>query len=195
MQKRTPEHPIASIFLDRWSPRAFSPVPMAQADLLSVLEAARWAPSAYNHQPWRFVYALRDDAHWQGFLDLLVPFNEGWAKHASALIFVLSDTLMESAANQEPSPSRSHSFDTGAAWAQLALQATQLGYQARGMAGVDFEKAQLHLNVPGRYRIEMAVALGKSSDPAILPDEFQKGAEENLRRPVHEIAHAGTFAV
>jgi nitroreductase len=193
MNIRNSDHPIDPIFLERWSPRAFNAKAMTEADLFTVLEAARWAPSAYNYQPWRFVYALRGDAHWQDFLALLVPFNAGWARHASALIFVLSDRLMQSDDNSEPSPSRSHSFDAGASWAQLALQAVRLGYQARGMAGIEFGRSQEHLNVPDRFRIEMAVAVGRSSDPARLPDELLKREHENQRRPVHEIAFPGSF--
>jgi len=191
MNTRIPDHPIDPIFQERWSPRAFDGEPMAQADLLTVLEAARWAPSAYNYQPWRFVYAHRGDARWSDFVDLLVPFNVGWAQHASALIFVLSDTLME--LGDEATPAHSHSFDAGAAWAQLALQAGRMGYQARGMAGIDFAKARAELNVPDRYRVEMAIALGRPTAPTELADEFHKRDDESLRHPVLEFAFAGSF--
>jgi nitroreductase len=193
MTERNPGHPIDPIFLERWSPRAFDAQTMPEADLLTLIEAARWAPSAYNYQPWRFLYARRDDAHWQGFLNLLVPFNMGWAQHASALIFVLSDRLMGGSDPSELSPSHSHSFDAGAAWAQLALQAVRLGYHARGMAGVDFDRAREHLNVPERFRIEIAIAVGRRADPARLPDALQKHEHPTQRRPVHEIAFAGAF--
>ena len=92
MTERLADHPIDPLFLARWSPRAYDGQPMPEADLLRILEAARWAPSAYNYQPWRFLYARRDDAHWTEFVSLLVPMNRDWAQHASALIFVLSDT-------------------------------------------------------------------------------------------------------
>ena len=193
MPNRTPDHPIDAIFKDRWSPRAFRGEAMPQADLLTVLEAARWAPSAYNYQPWRFVYAHRGDAQWQSFVDLLAPFNAGWAQHASVLTFVLSDTLMHGADPTQLSPSHSHSFDTGAAWAQLALQAGRLGYQARGMAGIDFARTRDYLGVPDRYRVEMAIAIGHPADPQSLPKELHKGAYENLRRPIDEIAFVGSF--
>ena len=192
MSTRSPDHPIDTIFQDRWSPRAFDGETLPQADLLTMLEAARWAPSAYNYQPWRFVYAHRGDAKWQSFVDLLVPFNAGWAQHASALIFVLSDTMMEHGG--APSPAHSHSFDAGAAWAQLALQAGRLGYQARGMAGIDFDRTRDHLNVPDRYRVEMAIAIGRPADPQNLPDDLRKGDNENNRRPIDQIAFAGSFS-
>ena len=109
MTDRQPDFPIDPIFHTRWSPRAFAPEPMPETDLLRALEAARWAPSAYNVQPWRFVYALRGDAFWERFLDVLVPFNRSWAANASALVFVVSDTLLRY--EGELSPSRSHAFD------------------------------------------------------------------------------------
>lgn len=127
---RTSEYPVDEIFLNRWSPRAYDASAMDEADLFSILEAARWAPSAYNLQPWRFLYSLREDAHWNHYLTLLDPFNANWAQHASALIFVLSNSVQPGNDNHPDSPSRTHSFDAGAAWAQLALQATFLGYQA-----------------------------------------------------------------
>lgn len=187
MSERHPDYPIDPIFVQRWSPRAYDSKPMPHADLLTLIEAARWAPSAYNYQPWRFLYAHREDAHWPGFLDLLVPFNIDWAQHASALIFVLSDTLMGD------DPAHSHSFDAGAAWAQLALQANRLGYHARGMAGIDFERARAHLQVPARFRIEMAIAVGTRTDPEKLPLPLQKHEQPTPRRPVREIAFAGAF--
>ncbi len=196
MNERNPDHPIDPLFLARWSPRALVPEPMSEADLLTLLEAARWAPSAFNLQPWRFLYACRDDPHWRGFLDLLVPSNADWAQHASAIIFVLSDTLMPGDDRDHggaPSLSHSHSFDTGAAWAQLALQAIRLGYHTRAMAGVDFDRARTVLNVPDRFRIEIAIAVGRRGDPAGLPDALQAQERFSQRRPVHEIAFAGHF--
>ena len=101
MSTRQPIYPIDPIFLDHWSPRAFDGSSIREDDLLKLIEAARWAPSAFNAQPWRFLYALRDDAKWPVFLDLLIPFNQSWAASASALIFILSDRKMR---NEEGSP-------------------------------------------------------------------------------------------
>ena len=92
---RKAHHPVAPIFLDRWSPRAFDASVMPDADLLTIFEAARWAPSSFNAQPWRFLYAKREDADWERFLGLLIPFNQGWAHSASVLIYILSDSQME----------------------------------------------------------------------------------------------------
>ena len=88
---RTPDYPIHNMFLERWSPRAFTGQPITQQELLTMLEAARWAPSSYNSQPWRFLYALRDTPAWERFLNLLVPLNQTWAKESSALVFLVSN--------------------------------------------------------------------------------------------------------
>jgi len=191
--ERTPDYPIADVFLDRWSPRAFDGSDMPGHDLMTVLEAARWAPSAYNIQPWRFLYAHRGDPHWDGFLAVLDPFNAAWAENASALVFALSDTRITDPQGGGESLSTTHRFDTGAAWAQLALQATMSGYQAHAMAGVDFDKARETLCVPERYAIEIAIALGRQSTPSSLPADLRAREKPSGRLPLAEIAFAGPF--
>ncbi len=191
--ERIPDHPIEPIFLERWSPRAYDATAMPVSDLITILEAARWAPSAYNIQPWRFLYSRRGDDHWQKYLTLLDPFNATWAGQASALVIVLSDTMMPGNGGRPQKTSHTHSFDTGAAWAQLALQATALGYQAHAMAGINFEQSQMKLMVPERYRVEIAIAVGKRTDPSVLPEELQDREHPSQRLSVHEIAFAGSF--
>ncbi len=191
--ERAPDHPIEHIFTERWSPRAYEGVSMPASDLLTILEAARWAPSAFNVQPWRFLYSHRDDVHWQDYLSLLDPFNATWAQNASALVFVLSDTVMPSDDTHPEKLSRTHSFDAGAACAQLALQATSLGYQAHAMAGIHFDQSQAKLMVPQRYRIEIAIAIGKRADRSILPQGLQDRETPSQRLSVDEIAFAGVF--
>lgn len=193
MTGRTPTHAIEPIFLNRWSPRAYDGHAMPTTDLLAIIEAARWAPSAYNIQPWRFVYSQRDDAAWPRHLDLLDPFNAGWAQHAAALVFIASDTLMPGNGGRPDTPSRTHSFDAGAAWAQLALQATALGYQAHAMAGVDFDKAHDRLAIPPRFRVEVAVALGNRADPSVLPEDLRERETPSQRLPLGAIAFPGSF--
>lgn len=191
---RAPAHPIDPLFIERWSPRAFDASAIPQGDLDSILEAARWAPSAFNYQPWRFLYAHRDGADWQAFLNLLLPFNQGWAHNAAVLIFILSDRLMDHGNGSEAKPSHSHSFDAGAAWALLALQATRLGYHAHGMTGVDLDAARTALNVPDRFRIEAAVAIGRRGDAAILPEALQAREQPSDRKPMADFAYEGRFA-
>ncbi len=193
MADRRPDHPIDPLFLERWSPRAFDESQMPEEDLLSLFEAARWAPSAFNSQPWRFLYALRGEADWERFLGLLIPWNQSWARSGSALIYILSDTLPFTDKAGEPATSRTHSYDSGAAWACLALQATRLGYQAHGMSGVDFERASEELAVPDRYRIEAAAVVGRIGDPSTLPEKLRARETPSGRKAVGETAFRGSF--
>lgn len=191
MNTRTTDTGLDPIFLNRWSPRAFDGSAMPDAELRTILEAARWAPSAFNYQPWRFLYAMHGDANWETFLSLLIPFNQSWAGNASVLLFIVTDTLQEGP--DGPTPLHSHSFDAGAAWAQLGLQAVSLGYHAHGMTGLDFDKARQTLQVPDRFRIEAAVAIGKKADPGVLPEQMRDREVPSGRKPIEEIVHAGPF--
>ena len=189
---RSAAHPIDPLFTERWSPRAFDGSAIPQADLNTILEAARWAPSAFNYQPWRFLYAHRGTELWDGLLTLLVPFNWNWAQHASVLLFILSDTLIDQA-NGAPKPLHSHSFDAGAAWAYLALQATRLGYHAHGMTGIDFDAARETLDIPSRFHIDAAVAIGRRGDPSRLPEALQQRERPSGRKPVEEFSFDRKF--
>ena len=191
MTVRNPEHSIEPLFTERWSPRAFDGSAVPEADLLTMLEAARWAPSSYNVQPWRLLYAIRGGADWDRFQGLLVPFNQSWAKDAGALVFFVSDSLMEMGGNIQES--HTHSFDTGSAWMQLALQATRMGYHTHGMSGVDFARATAELGVPERFRVEAAAVIGRIGDPATLPDQLREREAPSDRKPLAEIAYPGNF--
>ena len=191
---RVADHPIDSLFLQRWSPRAFTGEAIPEAELATLFEAARWAPSAYNSQPWRFLYARRDTPHWEKFLGLLVPFNQSWANRAAALAILVSKTEFQPPGADQPAPLRSHSLDAGAAWAYLALQATRSGWHAHGMAGFDAERAAVELNVLAGYRVEIAIAIGRLGDKAILPDALQAREQPSGRKPVAEFAFEGSFA-
>jgi nitroreductase len=192
MTDRKTDTALDPLFLDRWSPRAFDGSAISDADLHTILDAARWAPSAFNYQPWRILYSVRDDANWETFLSLLIPFNQGWAQNASALVVFVSDTLMQGP--QGSSESHSHSFDTGAAWAQLGLQAVKLGFHAHGMTGIDFDKIREKLNVPPHFRIEAAAAIGRKADPSVLPEGLRAKEVPSDRKALGEIAFAGPFA-
>ena len=191
---RTADHPIDPLFLERWSPRAFTGEAISEADLMTMFEAARWAPSSYNSQPWKLLYARRDTPHWEKFLGLLNEFNRSWAQRAGVLIVIVSNSVMRPPGADKDVPSHSHSFDTGAAWASLALQATRSGFQAHGMVGFDIDRAFAELNVPAGYRVEAAIAIGKVGDKSILPEAMRAREVPNTRKPLAEVVSEGGFA-
>jgi nitroreductase len=193
--ERKPDHDIDPLFLARWSPRAFDGSAIGEGEINSLFEAARWAPSAFNVQPWRFHYARRDTPEWEPFLGGLIPFNRSWAQSASLLIYVLSDTLAPAKAGAEPQLSHSHSFDAGAAWAHLALQATRMGLFAHGMTGLDLQEVRRVLNAPTRFRIEAAIAVGRLGDKSILSESLQAREGPSGRKPIAEFVSEGGFSV
>jgi nitroreductase len=192
---RTAEHDVDPMFLERWSPRAFTAEPMPQDLLMSLLEAARWAPSAFNGQPWRFVYAHRDTPQWEPLFATLIPYNQAWVKRASVLMYLVSDRFRRTP-GKEPVPVASHSFDAGAAWACLALQASRIGWAAHGMAGFDPKAAYEALGVPeAEYRVEAAIAVGRPTDAEVLEEPYRSRETPSPRRPVGEFASEGRFRV
>jgi len=188
---RTSDRPIAPAILDRWSPRAFDDSAIDEATLLTLIEAARWAPSAYNAQPWRFVYGLRGTEAFDALVSALLPFNAAWAEKAGALVYVLSDKLITPPGKTEAVPSGTHGFDAGAAWGYFALQATLHGLHTHAMAGFDPARAAEVIGSGDRYQIHAAVAVGRIGDPASLPAALQAREDPSDRRPLSEIALAG----
>lgn len=187
--KRNSDYPIDPLFLDRWSSRAMSGEPISEAALKTLLEAARWAPSAFNAQPWRLLYAHRDTPQWTAFFGLLNERNQVWCRHAAALVLFVSEKV-NSATGQ---PSITHSFDTGAAYENLALQGTLMGLVMHCMQGFDYERARTELRVPDSYRVEAMCAVGKPGDPGKLPPALQERESPNARKPLAEIAREGAF--
>jgi len=192
---RVADYPIDPQFTERWSPRAFSGESIPKETLLSFFEAARWAPSAYNSQPWRFLYARRDTPNWERYLSLLIEFNRNWAQHASALVIVISKTTFTAPGASEESPALWHTFDTGSAWGYLALQASLSGWHTHGMAGFDQELARKELNIPEGYAVHAAVAIGKLGDKSILPEYLQGREVPSPRQTVAQIAAEGDFSL
>lgn len=191
--KRTAEYPIDPQFLERWSPRAFTGEATTERDLLTLLEAARWAPSSYNSQPWRFIYARKGTDAWDRFLGLLNEFNRSWAQNAGALIILVSKTTMLPPGADKEIPAYSHSLDAGAAWANLALQASKLGLAAHAMVGFDMARTVTELGIPTGYHVEAAIAVGKPGDPSILPEALRARETPNGREPLSKIASEGKF--
>lgn len=181
------------IFVDRWSPRGFSTDAITADELNTLFDAARWAPSASNTQPWRFLYALRGQAAFETFVSTLVEFNQIWARHAAALVYVLSKTSFVPPGKSEPVFSRSHSFDAGAAWANFANQAALSGWVAHGMGGFDRDAARKALGVPDGFELEIAVAVGRKGDGAHLSEALRQREQPSDRLAVSEIAASGAF--
>ncbi|MDP9651381.1 nitroreductase family protein [Paraburkholderia caledonica] len=190
---RTAEHPIDRQFLERWSPRAFTQDTIPESALQTFLEAARWAPSSYNSQPWRFVYARRGTEHWTRFLGFLNEFNRGWAQHAAAILIVLSKRTFAPPGATDAVALASHSFDTGAAWGYLALQASLSGWKAHGLAGIERDHIRAELAIPEDYAIEAAVAIGRAGDKASLLEALQKRETPSPRQPLSSFAAEGQF--
>jgi nitroreductase len=193
MSPRNPSHPINPLFIERWSPRSFREGEVTPQQLNTLFEAARWAPSAFNAQPWRFIYALKGSAAWQDFVGLLVEANQRWAANASALVFVVSKTTFQ-APGKEPVPFGSHAFDTGAAWASLALQAKHDGLATHAMGGFDRVRARELLGVPQGYEFQAAVAIGHQGPADALPDDLRARELPSQREPLERLVADGRFS-
>src|SRR6188472_3266673 len=154
---RQSPYKINPLILHRWSPRSMTGEELDGDTIMSLFEAARWAPSSFNNQPWRFIYTKRTSSDWAKFLDLLVEGNKIWAKDAGVLIVIISRKNFE----YNEKPSITHQFDTGAAWENLALETSVRGIVAHGMQGFDYEKAREDLNIPDSFDILAMIAIGK----------------------------------
>lgn len=188
---RKADHPIDKLFLDRWSPRAMSGEPVSQEELMTLFEAARWAPSSYNNQPCRILYARRDTENWDLFFDLLVEFNQSWAGRAGALLLFVSRTTFE----RNGEPSITHSFDTGAAWASLALQGWIKGLVVHGMQGFDYARARADLNIPEDFQVEAMAAIGRPGKLEDLPAELREREAPSDRRKLDQTICEGKFCL
>jgi nitroreductase len=190
LEHRRADHPIDPLFLRRWSPRSMTGESLSEAELLTLFEAARWAPSTGNEQEWRFLYARRDTPHWQTFFDLLAGGNQVWCKNAALLCVVIA---RKTYSDDDHDPNPVHLYDAGAAWENLALQATVMGLVVHGMAGFDYDKARSALRVPDHYAVAAMFALGRPGDPDQLPPKLRDREKPNTRRPVRESICEGPF--
>jgi flavin reductase (DIM6/NTAB) family NADH-FMN oxidoreductase RutF/nitroreductase len=191
LSPRSSDRDVAAMFLDRWSPRAFASSEIEDETLMSFFEAARWAPSSMNAQPWRFVYVKRGEAGWQQFLDTLSNTNRSWAVQAAALVAFVSKETMEFGGKEVASPT--HSFDTGAAWMSFALQASLSGWHTHGMAGFNADKLRQALAVPGNFAIDAVAAIGKLGDGASLPEHLKAREIPSERNPLAKLVFRGAF--
>lgn len=186
--RRKAAYPIHPLILNRWSPRAMSGDELTDEELFPLFEAARWAPSSYNNQPWRIIIA-RTPADRERFLEFLAPGNRTWCIRAAVLVVVISRNTFE----YNSKPARTHSFDTGAAWENLALEGSRRGLVVHGMQGFDYEKAKQVLGVPDDYTVEAMIAIGKLGDKSLLPEKLQQVEVPSDRKPLAEIVFEGCF--
>jgi len=183
---------VHELIRERWSPRAFSAAPVSRERLNVLLEAARWAPSSMNEQPWRFVLANRraDPEGHARIGSTLVPFNAAWALRAPVLMVVAAKTAF----THNAAPNASAFYDTGQAVALLTLQATALGLAVHQMGGFDRDRARLLLSIPEGYEPVAALALGYPGDPADLSPELRaRETAPRARRPSTEWAYGGRW--
>ena len=186
---RKSDYPVHSLILNRWSPRAMTGEEISDAEWHSLLEAARWAPSSYNAQPWRFLFAKRNTSHWKTFFDLLVDFNKQWCEKAAVLGVSLSRKTFEK--TNKPSPT--HAYDAGAAWENLCLEGTHRGLVVHGMEGFDYQKAKTALHIPDEYEILAMFAIGKKAPKESLPQDLQVKEVVSGRKKISEFAFEGKF--
>jgi nitroreductase len=186
---RKADFPIEHFLLDRWSPRAMSGEEISREELMRLFEAARWAPSSFNAQQWRAIYARRGTEFWQTFFDLLVDANKAWAKNAAVLVVFISRKMFDY--NNEPSIT--HSYDAGAAWENFALQGFQQNLVVHGMEGFDYEQARRELCIPDEFQVEAMAAVGRPGSKDVLTEKLRTRETPNDRRKLAESVFEGPF--
>lgn len=191
--KRVSEWPIDNAFLKRHSPRAFSKEKITESMLLTLLEAARWAPSSLNIQPWRFVYSLRGDQAWNGLISSLRPYNHTSACSASALVVFASNRFNLPEGTEDPVPNPFHVFDTGAAWSCFSIQAAMSDWYVLPMGGFDPAAIAKNIRLPSDYSVHIVAAIGRMLDPSALTTNLGQNDAANNRRPLSETAFLGHF--
>lgn len=185
------DHPVLDVIRERWSPRAFADRPVEPEKLRQVLEAARWAPSSYNAQPWRFILATKDDAAaYDTLLHCLSENNRRWARRAPVLMLTLAHTRFEG----RDRTNRHAWHDVGLAMGQLVLQATALDLYVHQMAGIRPAEARQRYAIPDDYDVVAGAAIGYLGDPATLPENLQqRETKKRSRRPLRESVFADRF--
>lgn len=192
MQKPAPvEWPIHELLRERWSPSAFSDALVPAEVLRSLFEAARWAPSSYNEQPWAYIVAARDDKeNFEKILGVLVEFNIAWAKNAAVLAIAVCE--LNFAGNK--TPNRNAQYDTGAASALLSIEAVSRGLAVHQMAGFDPQTAKQVFGIPEGWEPIAAIAIGYPGDPASLSEELrQRETAPRVRKPIRDFVMTGRW--
>lgn len=176
---------VLPAILERWSPRAFADRDVSPADLKKVFEAARWAPSSYNEQPWRFLVGVRGSTTFDKIGSALMPFNQAWALNAPVLILGVAKTKF----SHNDTANNYAIFDLGAASSFITLQAAALGLATHQMAGFDKAKAREVFSIPDLYEVGSTMALGYQGEPSTLANEQLITGEvaPRTRKPVSEL--------
>lgn len=186
-QYRQPEQAVDPAFLNRWSPRAFKSDPLPSELLLTVLEAAKWAPSASNEQPWRYIVARTPDTLAK-FYTFINPGNLEWCRKAPVLLLAISNKMSSRGTNN-----RAHAFDAGTAWGYLALEASRHGLITHAMGGFQPDQARDALGIPEEYELHAVIAIGYRGDKSMLNDQQQEREVPSGRRPLHSSLFEGEF--
>ena len=185
------EFPVHELIQNRWSPRAFSDKAVPQEVLRSLFEAARWAPSSSNEQPWAYIVATKDDAeNFEKSLGALVEFNANWAKKAPVLVIAVAQLAFA----KNNAPNRNAQYDVGAASLQLSIEATARGLVVHQMAGFDPETAREAYDIPQGWEPIAAMAIGYPGDASSLPEPLQSREKApRSRKRIHEFVMSGQW--
>ncbi|MFT4303478.1 MAG: nitroreductase family protein [Candidatus Woesearchaeota archaeon] len=186
---RKSDYEINPIIINRWSARAMSGETITEEDLMSLFEAARWAPSGMNNQLWRFIYAKRETQYWDKFFDLLMEGNKIWCKNAAVLILLVSRKF----SYYQNKPHKAHSLEAGAVMQNLLLEAVDKGFVAHPMGGFEKDKAKEVFNIDDNWNIECMIAIGKKGDIKNLSLELQEREIPSDRKKINEIISEGEF--
>jgi nitroreductase len=192
MHKRAPtDFPVHDLITERWSPRAFSDKPIAPEVLASLFEAARWAPSSSNEQPWTYIVSTKDDAeNFAKLVSVLVPFNATWAQHAPVLALAVAQLSFA----KNGTPNRNAQYDVGAASTWLTVEATSRGIFVHQMAGYDHDKARQVFEIPAGWEPIAAIAIGYPGDPNSLPQPLRdREAAPRTRKPISGFVMSGNW--
>lgn len=189
--ERKADYKINDLFINRWSPRAMSGEIISDDDLMSLFEAARWAPSSYNEQPWRFVYAKKGTEGWDNIFSTLVDFNKSWAINSSHLIVIVSKDFYDKNKNFY----YNSYFDTGSAWQNLALQGSLKNLVVHAMGGFDKDKLSIIINLPKDHSIQAVIAIGKKGNLENLSSDLQNIEQISDRKKINEFIFENNFKV
>ncbi len=186
INSRNTEYNIDDLFLKRYSPRAMSGESVLREELMTLFDAARWAPSAMNFQPWRFLYSMKGSSDFELFLSFIKESNQVWCKNSGVIIIVFSKNK-----TQDGKVNPFHSFDTGAAWENLALQGTQMNLVVHPLGGFEPEMIRSSLNVSEDYSIEAMIVVGKHGKIEDLPEKLQEREKPSGRNNLEQIVFEG----